>query len=104
MEEQIYKWIYNWVAENFGQSEVDDPSWDIHALAEELDKHRYDIYRGVEREFLEDDCDMIAKRHGYKLTKKERDRCVDAYMDSEQYCDVNEGVWADIMSYVKGEE
>lgn len=24
---------YNWVAQNFGQSEADDPSWDIEQLA-----------------------------------------------------------------------
>lgn len=30
------KAIYDWVEENFGESEAKDPSWDIHALAEHL--------------------------------------------------------------------
>jgi hypothetical protein len=29
--------IYNWVAENFGESEANDPSWDIGALASHLE-------------------------------------------------------------------
>lgn len=36
MKDKIYMIIYNWVAENFGTSEAEEPSWDIHALAEEL--------------------------------------------------------------------
>ena len=30
--------IYEWVAENYGQSEADDPSWNIEALADHLSK------------------------------------------------------------------
>lgn len=38
MEAKLYKIIYNWVTANFGQSEADDPSWSIEALAEHLSK------------------------------------------------------------------
>lgn len=34
----FYEAIYEWVAENFGQSEADDPSWNIEALADHLSK------------------------------------------------------------------
>ena len=39
MKKQFEKIIYNWVKKNFGESEAEDPSWDIEALAEELAKH-----------------------------------------------------------------
>ena len=32
--------IRTWVAENFGQSEADDPSWNIEALADYIDKNQ----------------------------------------------------------------
>ena len=32
--------IKTWVAENFGQSEVDDPSWNIEALANYIDENQ----------------------------------------------------------------
>lgn len=39
---RIAKSIYDWVKDNFGESEADDPSWNIQLLAchidEELDK------------------------------------------------------------------
>lgn len=31
--------IYEWVRENFGQSEADDPSWNIEELAQHLEKN-----------------------------------------------------------------
>lgn len=33
----IEKIIYNWVKENFGESEADDPSWNIQLLAKEIE-------------------------------------------------------------------
>ena len=32
----VEKTIYNWVKRNFGESEANDPSWDISALANEI--------------------------------------------------------------------
>lgn len=34
----IKKIITDWVKENYGQSEVDEPSWDIDLLAKEIKK------------------------------------------------------------------
>lgn len=33
--------IYKWVKENYGESEVDNPSWDIGLLAEHIRKELY---------------------------------------------------------------
>lgn len=35
---KIEKIIYNWVRDNFGQSEADDPSWNIKLLAKHIEK------------------------------------------------------------------
>lgn len=32
----VERTIWNWVLQNFGESEADDPSWDISLLAEEI--------------------------------------------------------------------
>lgn len=29
--------IFNWVSDNFGNSEAEDPSWNIEALSEAID-------------------------------------------------------------------
>ena len=36
MEQQIKEIISNWVGENFGSQEKDDPSWNIDLLAKEI--------------------------------------------------------------------
>ena len=36
METKIKNIIYEWVKTNCGESEADDPSWSIEALAKEL--------------------------------------------------------------------
>ena len=35
-EKELAKSIKEWVKYNFGESEADDPSWDINALAHHL--------------------------------------------------------------------
>jgi len=32
----VEKTIYNWVERNFGESEANDPSWDISSLADDI--------------------------------------------------------------------
>lgn len=99
MEDKIYKWIYDWVAENFGESEADDPSWDIHALAEELDKHRFEIYCDVEHEKLEEDCEAVAEEMGVELTDKQKSAIIDAFECGEQYVDRPTHIWTEIIKY-----
>lgn len=101
MEDKIYKWIYDWVAENFGESEADDPSWDIHALAEELDKHCFEIYRKIERDYLEEDCRYIAEQNGIELTDDEVKRVTNEFMDCDAYVDAHAEDWLYFMHMVK---
>lgn len=50
IEEEFKKFLHEWVKKNFGQSEADDPSWSIEALAHDL---KSEYVRLKEREDLE---------------------------------------------------
>lgn len=99
MEEQVAellrKNIYDWVAKNFGQSEADDPSWNIEAMAKDLAHGtlKYDIYRAVEREYLREDCKYIAEQNGIELSDYDVEWVVDEFMDSEAYVDAHAEDW-----------
>ena len=95
IEKLIYDAIYKWVAKNFGESEAEDPSWSIEALAHDLTNAPliFDIYKTIEREYLRDDCDMVAEGMDVKLTDKEREIVVDEFMNSEAYVDAHAEDW-----------
>lgn len=109
MEERVAKLleknIYEWVKKNFGQSEADDPSWNIEALAKDLAHGtlKYDIYRAVERDYLRMDCDYIAEQNGISLTEEERELAVDEFMDCDAYVDAHAEDWIYWIKRVKGE-
>lgn len=50
VEKEFNKFLYEWVKNNFGESEADDPSWSIEALAHDLANEYVKI---KEREELE---------------------------------------------------
>ena len=99
MKEEIkqlfYKNIYEWVKQNFGESEAEDPSWSIEALAQDLANSSlaFDIYKTIEREYLRDDCERVAKGMGVELTDKEKQVVVDEFMDSDAYVDAHAEDW-----------
>lgn len=99
------KWIYKWVADNYGASEADDPSWDIRALAEELNKHIYEIYRDVEHRYLVEDCKYIAEQNNIELSDKQVDAVVNEFVDCDAYVDAHTEDWLYFMGLIKkGEE
>lgn len=89
MKEQFKNIIYNWVADNFGESEADDPSWSIEALAEELEKHFHELYWQQELEYLKEDVDNYAEDNDYKLDEKQKYAVADEIRNSEWYCSIN---------------
>ena len=104
MKDRIYTIIYNWVADNFGTSEAEEPSWDIHALADELNKHFHELYWQQELEYLKEDVeeyidglDVYDKRdlfggldnHEWKLTEQQVYNVADKIRNSEWYCSIN---------------
>lgn len=78
----FYEAIYEWVAENFGQNEADDPSWSIEALADHLSKTdikpdelnastKWLVYDKLREWNLEQDIEQVAESKGLTLTKEQ---------------------------------
>lgn len=97
----FYDIIYKWVAENFGQSEADDPSWNIEALADHLSKTdikpdelnantQWLVYDKLKEHFLEDDIEQLAKDKGLTFTKDEVARI------KHQYYKMDDETWAQL--------
>lgn len=94
----FYEAIYEWVAENFGQSEADDPSWSIEALADHLSKTdinpeelnantKWLAYDKLREWNLEQDIEQVAESKGLTFTKDEVARIKHQYykMDDETW-------------------
>lgn len=92
----FYEAIYEWVVDNFGQSEADDPSWNIKALADHLSKSninpdelnastRWLVYDELRDWNLEEDIDQLAEDKGLTFTKDEVAKIKHQYykMDNE---------------------
>lgn len=77
--------IYKWVKKNFGESEAEDPSWSIEALAEEIYFHRWEIYEAVKEDYTIEDIERIAEDKGVKLTKDQVNRALHMYEKTEDY-------------------
>lgn len=85
--------IYKWVKENFGESEADNPSWSIEALAEELDKHAYELFHKIEKENVEEDVVWVAKEYlDTELTDEELEIVTENYMNSDGYGSLSDKV------------
>lgn len=104
MEEKLVKIIYDWVKNNFGESEADDPSWNIEDLAKEIAKHQHEFYWQRELEYLEEDVrnyveglDAYDKRllfggldnHKWELTEQQVYNIADEIRNSEWYCSID---------------
>lgn len=101
IEKALHKAIYNWVANNFGESEAEDPSWSIEALANDLahDPVIYDIQQLVEREYRRQDMQTIADEMHVELTEQEQAVCLDEFMESEDYMDRMSATWENIIEH-----
>lgn len=92
--------IYNWVKDNFGESEAADPSWNIEALSEELAKHAWQIHSLQQEEYDLEDIDAVAEDNNIELTKEERELVLHRYKKLE---DSNLEFIQSIIKEVKGE-
>lgn len=90
--------IYEWVKNNFGESEADDPSWDINALAEELTKQRHEIHTLVDDDFLMQDARSEAEEMGLTLNDAEARGVIEIYKDHEE---IDHWLWQNIIKDVK---
>lgn len=93
--------IYKWVADNFGQSEADDPSWSIEALADHLSKSDIDpdelnantqwlVYDKMKEHFLDEDIESVAEQRGITLNK------VDIETIKHRYYKLDDETWEQI--------
>lgn len=99
---KLYDIIYKWVADNFGQSEADDPSWNIEALADHISKSDIDPdelsantkWRAFDelREFnLEQDIAQVAEQKGISYLSK-----VDVETIKHRYYKLDDETWEQI--------
>lgn len=86
IEKEFNKFLYRWVKDNFGQSEADDPSWSIKALAHDLAEEYWKIQERVERENIKEDIKYVAGNNDIELTEQELADIADDYRYSEAYC------------------
>lgn len=97
----FYEAIYEWVADNFGQSEADDPSWSIEALADHLSKTdikpdelnantKWLAYDKLREWNLEQDIEQVAESRGLTLSK------VDIETIKHRYYKLDDETWEQI--------
>lgn len=97
----FYDIIYEWVTENYGQSEADDPSWSIEALADrlsnrdinpdELSSNTKWLAFDKVREFnLEQDIKQVAEQKGLTLSK------VDMETIKHRYYKLDDETWEQV--------
>ena len=101
IEEEFKKFLYEWVKKNFGESEADDPSWSIEALAHDLREEYVKIKEREETEWVKEDVEYVAENHGITLTEKQAYAVAQEYMLSEAYCEMHA---EDILWFIQREK
>ena len=107
----FYEAIYESVAENFGQSEADDPSWDIKALADHLNNTdikpdelnaytKGNVYSTLDQSYVEADVEEYAQDKGIKLTDQQIGNIADNIRNADWYCSIGA---EDMDWYIKDE-
>lgn len=96
----FYEAIYEWVAENFGESEAEDPSWSIEALAKHLSESdikpdelnaytKSCVYSALDQSYVEQDVADYAERMGVELTEQQIGNVADNIRNSDWYCSIS---------------
>lgn len=101
IEEEFKKFLYEWVSKMYGQSEADDPSWSIEALAHDLRDEYIKIKEREDLEWVKEDVEYVANDHDIKLTDKQAYAVAQEYMLSEAYCEMHA---EDILYFIQREK
>lgn len=104
IEQEFKKFLHEWVKKMYGQSEADDPSWSIEALAYDLASKYWEVRDRHELENVKDDVLMVAKENGIKITDKQAYAVADKYRFSEAYCAPDRESIKYFIEHYKGEE
>lgn len=104
IEKELKKFLYEWVKKNFGESEADDPSWSITALAHDLRQEYYRLKDCEELDGIKEDIEYVANEDGVELTEQELAEVANEYRYSDGYCAMDdiEGIRY-LINKVKGE-
>lgn len=86
IEKELHKFLYNWVAKNFGESEAEDPSWSIEALAHDLAIEFMELDEQSKIINITDDILEVAEDNGIDLKKRDAESIARKYRFSEGYC------------------
>ena len=84
MEDRIATIIRDWLSTTFGNQDA-IPNLMVKGLAEEIDKHRWEIYSYTKDEYDMEDIDMVAENNGIELTKEEREHAYHRYRKAQEY-------------------
>lgn len=103
IKEEYQKFLYEWVKKNFGQSEADDPSWSIEALADALSEKYWGVRHKHELENIKNDILMVAHDNDIDLTEQEAYTIADEYEYSEAYCTPDRESIKYFINHFKGE-
>ena len=101
VEEEFKKFLYEWVKKNFGESEADDPSWSIEALAHDLREEYIKVKEREDLEWVKEDVEYVAENNDIKLTDKQAYAVAQEYMLSEAYCEMHA---EDILWFIQREK
>lgn len=101
MEDRIKTIIRDWLNNTFGNPDA-LPTPVLNGLAEEIDKHRWEIYKYQKDEYDMEDIDAVALDYNIELTDNEREMILHKYQDCE-YQDL-ETVKDLLDTYIKREE
>lgn len=101
IEKEFKKFLYEWAKKNFGESEADDPSWSIEALAHDLREEYIKIKEREDLEWVKEDVEYVAENNDIKLTDKQAYAVAQEYMLSEAYCEMHA---EDILWFIQREK
>lgn len=78
MEERVEGILISWFEREFGNRNA-LPGVLIKGIAEEICRHKYEIFEQVNNEYLLDDIDFVAHNEDVELTEEEKQRALDRY-------------------------
>lgn len=101
VEKEFKKFLTEWVKENYGESEANDPSWSIEVLAHDLANEYVKIKEREELEWAKEDVETVAKNNGVEINEKQAYAVAQEYMYSEAYCELHA---EDILYFIRREK
>lgn len=82
MKDRIETIIRDWLNATFNNPNA-IPNLMVKGLAEEIDKHRWEIYENVREEYDLEDIETVADSEGVQLTKEEESLALHRYRKAE---------------------